>query len=270
MNDTKETETASRYLLDLYSTKHVNHKGGLAEIIAGLDIGALVAGYHDLRAAAPARHSRNKAYLVDNHDGVPSTGASTNRREEHLALALWNDQRDGLLLPDGEALSLIDYQVPLKARRSDAGVGKLDLLGVLANSLCVVELKVAPNSGSGDTPLRAFLEALAYCAIVEANMADIIGELEGKHSVAAILEKPCLVVIAPDDYWAGWCEGRATGRWWAALRQLASQVATELGVVCHFLALQGAEFQVGLNGNKPRLLSQCDVTEIDALVAANG
>ncbi|MFT5153547.1 MAG: hypothetical protein ACI841_003548 [Planctomycetota bacterium] len=55
-------------------------------------------------------------------------------------------------MPDGRPLELIHYQTPLKARQDDAGLGKVDLFGLLDARLpCLVELKVR----GGDTPLRA-------------------------------------------------------------------------------------------------------------------
>jgi hypothetical protein len=261
--------SARQNLLELYTAKHVNRKRGLADVISAIDVRTLVNGYKDLRQAAPSRHTNNLSYLVAGHDGVPSTGAKTTRREEHLALALWNHQSAGFVLPDGSTLRLIDYQVPLKARRADSGVGKLDLFGLLDNTVCVVELKVAANSGNGDTPLRAFLEALAYCAIIEANKADISNEIAAKHGVRDIADKPLLIVIAPEDYWIAWRQTQTTGDWWPALRKLASELQSSLGLKSRFLALKGAEFRLGLNGTKPILLNECLVTDIDGLVTGN-
>jgi hypothetical protein len=48
---------------------------------------------------------------------------------------------------------------PDRSDRPDRGLGKVDLLGVVAGILSVVELKCASGS---DTPLRALVEGLAY------------------------------------------------------------------------------------------------------------
>ena len=262
---TSSTEI-SRYLLDMYTAKHVNRKRGLASVISELDIQLLVDGYKSLQETAPSRHSRNLSYLVETHDGVPSTGATTTRREEHLALALWNDQSQGFTLPDASGLQLIDYQVPLKARRGDAGIGKLDLLGVVNHSACVIELKVTTPSGHSDSPLRAFLEALAYCAIIEANITDLRVELAEKHGISDIKDTPSLVVIAPRDYWLAWRQTATTGNWWSVLNQVVAELQSLLGLQCWFLALEAAEFQPGFNGTKPRLLKPCSVVSVDGLV----
>jgi hypothetical protein len=51
----------------------------------------------------------------------------SNRKEEWLAKRLFNDART-LSLPNDDCLQLLDYQFPLKATRSDEGVGKIDSL----------------------------------------------------------------------------------------------------------------------------------------------
>jgi hypothetical protein len=62
-----------------------------------------------------------------------------------------------------------------KERLGDKGIGKVDMFGVIDKTLpCVIELKVQTTHDSvSDTPLRAALEALAYCAVIEANSSDI-------------------------------------------------------------------------------------------------
>ena len=82
---------------------------------------------------------------------------------QHLALALWSASRTAgpITLPTGGSLEVLDFQTPLKARQNDKGVGKVDLFGLVDNCrAAVIELKVLPTTGHGDTPLRAYLEAL--------------------------------------------------------------------------------------------------------------
>ena len=173
----------------------------------------LAHSYEHLVRVAPRRHARGKRY-VHGRTGTTSSGASSNRREEHLAVALCNASRRGVAfaLPDRRPFAIIDYQMPLKARQGDLGVGKVDLFAVVDGRLpCVIELKVAGESARGDTPLRALLEGLAYCAIVEANAADIASEVAEQHALSA--SRPTLVVMAPDNYWAGHLDHPAAGRW---------------------------------------------------------
>ena len=171
---------------------------------------------------ASRRHDRGKRY-VHGRTGVTSSRASSNRREEHLAVALYNASRGGaaFALPDRRPLEFIDYQMPLKARQGDWGVGKVDLFAVVDGRLpCVVELKVAGESARGDTPLRALLEGLAYCAIVEANGADIASEVADQHALS--VSRPTLVAMAPDNYWAGYLDHPRAGRWLSAVRDLVA------------------------------------------------
>jgi hypothetical protein len=116
-------------LLELYKQPAVNQISEFAKEACALSLDDLVSAYHDARDAAPHRHLHNKQYFVG-HSGATSNLEESNRREEHLAIALWNSARDGSLqLPGDHSLELLDYQFPLKAQQGDKGVGKVDLLG---------------------------------------------------------------------------------------------------------------------------------------------
>jgi len=146
-------------LIELYNRGEVNRTSEFASVASTLDIPRLAQMYAQLTADAPRRHPRGKRYL-SGRTGITSSGEFSNRNEEHLAVALFNASRSGgrFDLPDRRQLTLIDYQTPLKSRRADRGIGKVDLFGVIDGQLpCVVELKVK----GGDTPLRALLEGLA-------------------------------------------------------------------------------------------------------------
>jgi len=203
------------------------------------------------------------------HSGSANRSDQSNRREEHLAIALWAASRSGisLAMPCGRSLDFLDYQTPLKAQRQDAGVGKVDLLGLIDGTrLTVIELKVRGNSGSmGDTPLHAYLEALAYCAIVEANTAEIAGEAKNRFGDSVHVQPPALVIVAPLDYWTGYLEHSKTGNWWPALSGLATAVDQSLNLETHFLGLRDATFRMGTKGQDPQLMgnhSVFDVTEL--------
>lgn len=123
----------------------VNKMTGLADSITKLRRDELVEAYLRLKQAAPRRHPATKEYFVPGHFGVTSTTHDSNRSEEHLAGALWAESRSGssFKLPDGTDLNFLDYQVPLKARRADAGIGAVDLFGMAGEArLCIIELKV--------------------------------------------------------------------------------------------------------------------------------
>ena len=248
-------------LIDLHKNPAVNRVTEFAEVAGDLasDVEMVARCYENLVRVAPRRHDRGKRYL-HGRTGVTSSGASSNRSEEHLAVALYNASRGGMAftLPDGRPIEIIDYQMPLQARRDDRGVRGVDLFAVVDGLLpCVVELKVA----GGDTPLRALLEGLAYCAIVEANAADIASEAADQHALS--VARPMLIVMAPDNYWAGYLGRPRAGNWLSATRDLASGLQDALGLETNLLALLDAEFDMGLSGHPARLIGECRIASVD-------
>jgi hypothetical protein len=80
---------------------------------------ALLLRFEQQRKAAPCR-GLPRSYFVG-HTGKTTSGASTNRREEHLAIALWVAYRESVFaMPDGATLFPVDYQLPLKSHRDEA------------------------------------------------------------------------------------------------------------------------------------------------------
>src|SRR5689334_3538588 len=67
----------------------INHQHGFAEVIQRLDVDELVAEYEHDKAVSPVRAHSGKRYFIDTHLGVPSSGPSSTRIEEHLALGLF-------------------------------------------------------------------------------------------------------------------------------------------------------------------------------------
>ncbi len=201
-------------LLKIYNDPDVRNLSTFADVLGQLDPGKLVAAYARARDSAPRRRDRNKSYFVD-HAGPTTRADNSKPREEHLALALWRASQTGapMVLPGHKTLEILDYQTPLKARQCDKGVGKVDLFGLIDGCRStVIELKVRPTtSGYGDTPLRAYLEALAYCAIVEANASEIASEASTRFNKSIDDQPPGLVVMAPQDYWAGYVEHPKSG-----------------------------------------------------------
>jgi hypothetical protein len=76
-------------LLELYKERQVNQVSDFSDFARQLNLDELIDSYQQLKNAAPRRHARNLKYLVG-HTGVTSSGAHSNRSEEHLAVALWN------------------------------------------------------------------------------------------------------------------------------------------------------------------------------------
>jgi hypothetical protein len=203
----------------LYSDPEVNKISRFADIARGLDIEALCEAYIELVKRAPRRSLNRKQYFQTGHDGFPSGDENSNRREEHLALALFN-QSNRFDFPGGRNLNIIDYQTPLKSRRDDKGIGKIDLFGVIDDSIpAVIELKIhGIDKRKADTPLRALLEGLAYCAMVEANIANITDEVKSKFNLKITHTRSDLIVMAPNEYWHSYLGKPRAGDWLPSLK----------------------------------------------------
>jgi hypothetical protein len=239
------------YLITMATHPDHNAASRFKDACAQLDVPDLVAGYEELVATAPHRHDADRLYFVG-HDGRPSSGSHTNRIEEHLAIALVNDHPQWEILA-AASIDLLDYQVPLKAYRSDVGVGKIDLFGLSENGVpAVIELKVL-GKNRADTPLRALLEALSYAAIVEANASAIGSEITANTRRTTASERPDLLVVAPADYWGYWGSKATADAWIESFGGLADGLARRLGVDIGLLSIGNPELKLGLDGARPHI-----------------
>ena len=255
-------------LIELYNEPAANRVSGFCSFAEHLDVTVVFDGYAELLQNAPRRHERGKSYL-GGRTGVTGSGSYSDRREEHLAVALYNASRGQVpfALPDGRTLAFLDYQTPLKARRDDSGIGKVDLFGAIDGTLpCVVELKVAGSKGAlADTPLRALLEGLTYCAIVEANGEEIAREALDLFGCRFETRRPALVVAAPEDYWLGYFKHPRSGDWLPVLDILMHNLCAALDLEIHLVALADAGFTMGLSREPPRLTGRCRMTAVTDL-----
>ena len=251
-------------LVSLYGDPEVNRISGFAEFANSLDVDALCAAYHDLISNAPKRHLIGKQYFQFGHDGFPSGKSSSNRREEHLALALFNSKTE-FEIPGNQSLKIIDYQTPLKSRQSDQGIGKVDLFGVIDKSVpTVIELKIMGVKGrTADTPLRALLEGLAYCALVEANIDDIAGEAFTRFNLPFSQSRPDLIVMAPDDYWQSYLSKLSAGDWLPILQSKIAVICEKLSLSIHLVSLINLDFNMGSNNTRPMLANQCRIVPVN-------
>lgn len=184
---------------------------GLARDIAAIDPNLLRDEYAALVERAPRRAARRLRYFMHSHDGTRSTSGCSSRNEEHLAVALW-DLGGSWPRSDGGRFRLLDYQFPLKARRGDKGVGKVDLLAIAdTGRLIVVELKIQPTgkNTNRDTPLDALMQGIRYAAIVEANLSDIANEAKPRFGVEIAVQRPVAQVLAPKAWWRRWLDPKS-------------------------------------------------------------
>ncbi len=252
---------------------------GLAAAISEIsnDLDRLCDEYKRLQDCAPRRYQRNKQYFTG-HCGTLSKrikqDAPVRRYEEHLAVALFNEEREWTD-PRGGAFRLRDYQFPLKSKQSDEGIGKIDLLGVAdKGQLMVIELKVHPkDTGRGDSPMRALMEALRYTAVVQANQADIVAEAKTKSKSGIEIRDipPVIWIVGTEAWWRGWSTGlapstrKALGDWESEFARLCRNINQHIGIEINCVALQGTDrgdIDYGPNRDKPRLKGELQLCSV--------
>lgn len=227
---------------------------GLDLQISKIDADTLCSEYNSLKKVAPRRDPEKQVFFVG-HSGIPSSSAGSNRREEHIAICLVNMHRKWAL-SDGGWFRFLDYQVPLKARRADQGIGKIDLIGLSDRGrIIIVELKVMGEAGGiSDPPTTALMEGLRYASIVEANQIQFKTELEHKFGVRVSDEVPAVLVLGERAWWKSWLGIAATGNWGLPLEDLADAVGGRLDTSIAFGALDDAELVYGKDGQAPSLV----------------
>ena len=246
----------SRQFPILFSTRHT--ATGLADAIQRIDVVALCREYDQLRREAPSRTTPTKRYFVG-HDGRLQAKNPRNPSEKHLAIALWRLKAQWPRASGGW-MRLLDYEFPLQASRSDKGLGEVDLIGATDRGrLIIIELKVRRNDRSrGDTPLLALMEGLRHVAVVHANHRAIAAEARKRYAISVSEEPPIVQILAPEDWWSGWCNmvgstRRAAGQWEPKFLDLSAELKARLGIVIECASLQGISLaDVTWDGHGPR------------------
>lgn len=225
-------------------------KSSLAQDVAKMDITSYFQAYQNLMERAPTR-ARGRPYL-GGRTGYPTTEGETNRREEHFSIAMVNAQQSWLL-PDGTQFELLDYQVPLKAKRADRDIGKIDMFGITEHGRAVVvELKVIGHSGGpSDPPPVALLEGLRYAAIVEANLQRIADELRETFGREMVMERPDIVVLGEADWWSRWLPDESDAK--TALEEKAQEISQALDLSIVFASMPDTAVQYGRRTQAPLL-----------------
>jgi hypothetical protein len=242
-------------LIELANDREVRQSKGFREAAARLTGEALAEMYQQEVANAPKRYDAGKKFLAG-QKGFVSRGGTAGRPHEHLSMALVNRFRavgEGLDLPAapaGDTLEAFAYQVPLKVRQTDPDkrIGKVDLIGAIPEDrMAIVVLKyvspTATRGSTGDTPLRALLEGLAYTAIVQANRHEVLGEIDAVYGRKLAEDPPILIVLGNTRYWE-LCRKREAQRgaaWINQMERLAQETDLNLGIEVRYygLKLQG-------------------------------
>ena len=161
---------------------------------------------------------------------------------------------------------IIDYQVPLKSRRSDYGIGKIDLMGITDDHLLVIELKVITQKrGRGDPPITALLEGLRYAAVVDANMACLSSELQNRSNMTVQrTSSPSVLVVGEQSWWEEWRTDTDANTAFQYLHDLTVDISKELNLDIHYAELSNVVLQrYGGNGIPPILSGELAFRLID-------
>jgi hypothetical protein len=242
----------SHPLIALASDKEVRQAASFRAKAAELDGERLKAAYDEEKRNAPRLTEAGKRYLAP-RTGKPATERKRGKDEEHAAAALVKyglARGDGLPLPD-DSLRLLPLEAAVRVKTGPAdapetkGIGRIDLLAATSDDRLIVgKLRVlAPSEtrcGVGDTPLRAFLEALAMCAIAEANQSALRAEISERFGRTISDAPPILALIASPVYWK-LCRRRESQRgaaWIREMERLALEVERDLSVPVRFLSLE--------------------------------
>jgi len=150
------------------------------------------------------------------------------------------------------------------------------VLPALANSEFQAETeKVKPVADVSDAGLfhREFYAALAaqeFSNLITQPLCISLGAPCDEHApvvrIAHESDIRALVVMAPQDYWAGYVEHPKSGQWWPILSNLAAEIDTLLGLETLFLALQNATFRMGSKGQNPQLTGDCTLVGVAELI----
>jgi hypothetical protein len=219
------------------------------------DLDALFKEYNSLRENAPCRTSHEKKYFVDGHDGIPSSSGSTNRREEHIAIALCNYKKNWEN-PRGGSFRFLDYQFPLKAQQVDKGIGKIDIIGVNDEGrLILTELKVDSKGGkSKDTFFSALLQGLRYAAIVEANKKAITNEARNYFHVEVKQLPPIVQLLATRKWWLQqFSNDIISSKLQQQFPSLMDHIKKKIGISVECLDFSDSILIFGKDGKKPKL-----------------
>jgi hypothetical protein len=246
--------TIDHPLVSLFKSSAVNDFSLSTAMVAALTEEEILRLFMAQSRTAPFR-AMDRGYFVG-HSGKTTSGASTNRREEHLGIALWHAFRDSAFeLPDGTKLYSVDYQVPLKARRdpANAGLGKVDLLCVDANDAAwVCELKIRSlRTTKVDTPFKACLQALAYCAILDPDMRLLSRESDDKKKALRHVVSPArpnLLILAPQDYWDMCHLQESQHPWMKPLKDLKERIEAALRIKVRFVSMRDCAWSMTPRG----------------------
>jgi hypothetical protein len=146
---------------ELYKAECINWKGKTTdtkEFYSEVIAGELLKDLHLFQGINTVTRTK-KSYLTKSHCKIKIDLCDSNRNEEIFAKRITGLEFEKIGL-------ILDYQIPLKDKQKDKGVGKIDLISYNneTKTLFLIELKY---SGNKETLLRAVLEIYTYYKIVD-------------------------------------------------------------------------------------------------------
>ena len=123
--------------------------------------------------------TRDEGYYCNHKGETPNE--KSNRHEERIALSMFGKTYDGM----GK---ILDYQIPLKNKRNDIGIGKIDLISYNNKMLYLLELK---EPCSNESLLRAVVEIYTYYKII--NHQKLIDSYKNELSADTQIKKAVLI-----------------------------------------------------------------------------
>jgi hypothetical protein len=247
---------AKHPLLGRAASADVRNAKGFKVIAAALTGEILAAEFAEERDAAPRRAASGRKHLVAANRKLAAERKPA-RDSQHLALALATRTREGggpLALPDAGTFAALHAGVVLKSAQPDPALGAedpnwgaepIDLLGLGPDGRLAIAVVrwLAPSASrvqTGDTPLRALLEGLAWVAGVEANRESICAELVEKTDAAISPAPPALLLIGSYRWWelSRKREAQKGAAWIKELERLAREVGAKLDIPVRFLTLR--------------------------------
>jgi len=132
--------------------------------------------------------TRHKTYKSDTHSKIEMDFDKSNRDEENFAKRLYGLSFEQI----GE---IIDYQIPLKHKQNDKGIGKIDLLSFNCKKsiLYLIELKFSKNQ---ETLLKTMIECYTYYKTVDHKK--LIIDFSGNIRIYKDEEQTVAIPLDPD------------------------------------------------------------------------
>lgn len=255
---------SSHPLLELANEPDVKTPAAFREAADALTSDAIASMYQQERALAAEEVSAEIQHFSD-HDGTTEGESPIDDKE--FAIAVSNQCQEDeaqIVLPDGSApvdpddvddegtpptrIDLIDYAVnmttlaPRKIKARNRVISAVDLLGVSMDDRIAVQRVrlMPPRSTKGDTPLRALIEGLAQCAVVEACRDTLSAQIAERTERTVSPDPPRLVLFANNRYWEIYRRRslKSAGPWMEAMRRVAGEIEQGVGIPVRFASIK--------------------------------